>query len=126
MSKEEFFYTEDHEWVARETEDGANKVGLSDYAQDQLGDIVFVEQPQVGDTFDQGEAFGVVESVKAVADVYLPVGGEVVEVNERLLTEPELINESPYEEGWLVAIEVADEEEFDELMTYEEYQDFLG
>ncbi len=126
MKKEELLFTEDHEWIEKSAGEEGAKVGISHYAQDQLGDIVFVEQPQEGETFAQGEAFAVVESVKAVADIYMPAAGEVLEVNERLLTEPQLLNDSPYEEGWLVTIAVEDEAQFDDLMTYEEYQEFLG
>jgi glycine cleavage system H protein len=108
-------YAEDHEWARLE---GDNvRVGLDDYAQDQLGDIVFVELPQVGDTFKQGEEFATVESVKAVCECYLPVGGEIIAVNTTLEESPELVNNSPYDGGWFVEIKPTDISEMDTLMT---------
>ena len=108
-------YAEDHEWARLE---GDNvRVGLDDYAQDQLGDIVFVELPQVGDTFKQGEEFATVESVKAVCECYLPVSGEIVAVNTALEESPELVNNSPYDGGWFVEINPTDISEMKTLMT---------
>ena len=108
-------YAEDHEWARLE---GDNvRVGLDDYAQDQLGDIVFVELPQVGDTFKQGEEFATVESVKAVCECYLPVGGEIIAVNTALEESPELVNNSPYDGGWFVEINPTDISEMETLMT---------
>jgi glycine cleavage system H protein len=108
-------YAEDHEWARLK----GNKVtvGLDDYAQDQLGDIVFVELPRVGDTFKKGEEFTTVESVKAVCECYLPVGGEIIAVNSKLEESPELMNESPYDKGWMVEVNPADPSEMDSLMT---------
>lgn len=116
-------YAEDHEWAR--SEDGRVRVGLSDYAQDQLGDIVFVELPQVGQQFERGAEFGTVESVKAVAECYLPVGGEILEVNQALEDSPGLVNESPYEEGWLLLLKPKDSGEMDRLMDREAYLDML-
>jgi glycine cleavage system H protein len=108
-------YADDHEWARLE---GNNvRVGLDDYAQDQLGDIVFVELPQVGDTFKQGEEFATVESVKAVCECYLPVSGEIVAVNTALEESPELVNNSPYDGGWFVEINPTDISEMKTLMT---------
>lgn len=108
-------YAEDHEWARLE---GDNvRVGLDDYAQDQLGDIVFVELPQVGDTFKQGEEFATVESVKAVCECYLPVSGEIIAVNTALEESPELVNNSPYDGGWFVEINPTDISEMKTLMT---------
>ena len=108
-------YADDHEWARLE---GNNvRVGLDDYAQDQLGDIVFVELPQVGDTFKQGEEFATVESVKAVCECYLPVSGEIVAVNTSLEESPELVNNSPYDGGWFVEINPTDISEMKTLMT---------
>ena len=116
-------YTEDHEWV---TGSGATlKVGISDYAQDQLGDIVFVEMPEVGDEFSQGEEFGTLESVKAVSEVFLPLSGEIIEVNEALDDNPELVNQDPYI-NWIVRIKPADLGELDALLTVDEYLDMLN
>ncbi len=107
-------YAEDHEWA--KVEDNTVRVGLDDYAQDQLGDIVFVELPQVGDTFEKGQEFATVESVKAVVECYLPVSGEIVSVNKQLEDSPELMNESPYADGWMVAVTPKDLSEMDTLM----------
>jgi len=96
-------------------------VGINDYAQDQLGDIVYVELPRVGDTFEKGEEFGTVESVKAVSELYMPVGGEIVAVNTDLEDSPELINQSPYGDGWLIKVKPDDETEIEELMDKETY-----
>ncbi|MGM0420019.1 MAG: glycine cleavage system protein GcvH [Bacillota bacterium] len=117
------YYSEDHEWV--KVEDGVGTVGITDFAQDELGDIVFVELPEIGDQFDYNENFGVIESVKAVSDLYLPVGGEVVEVNEELLDQPELVNEDPYKAGWIVKVSLTDESELDNLMDSDQYSSFL-
>lgn len=112
---EDIRYTEDHEW-ARLEEDKV-RVGLDNYAQDQLGDIVFVELPQEGDTFKKGEVFATVESVKAVSECYMPVGGEIISVNNNLEESPELVNNSPYGDGWFVVINPSDPSEMDTLMT---------
>jgi glycine cleavage system H protein len=96
-------YLESHEWAR--PENGTVRVGISDFAQDELGDVVFVELPDEGDQFEREEAFGVVESIKAVSDLYSPVAGTVVEANDALVNKPELVNEDPYGEGWMVAVE---------------------
>ncbi len=119
---EDLRYTEDHEWVTTGGE--TLKIGVSDYAQDQLGDIVFVEVPEVGDSFDKGDEFGTLESVKAVSELYLPVGGEIVAVNEALEDSPELINEDPYA-NWIVEIKPADTGELEQLLTVEAYREIL-
>ncbi len=119
---EEYKYTEDHEWVL--VEEDVATIGITDFAQDQLGDIVFVELPEVGDTLEVGASFGVVESVKAVSDVYAPISGEVVEVNEALPDDPETLNNSPYEEGWMIKVKVADLSVVNELMDVAAYQEF--
>ena len=112
-------YLASHEWV---TTDEPTRIGISDFAQDELGDVVFVELPDEGDELTHDEAFGVVESIKAVSDLYAPVSGEVVAVNENLHDQPELVNEDPYGDGWLLEIEPSDESEFDELMDADEYE----
>ena len=114
-------YAKSHEWV-REEGDGSVTVGISEHAQDALGDVVFVELPEVGAHLGAGDTFGVVESVKAASDLYAPVSGTVSEVNERLLDTPELINESPYEAGWLIRLELEDESELNDLLGAEDYQ----
>ena len=108
-------YGKDHEWA--KLDGNKVRVGLDDYAQDQLGDIVFVELPQVGDTFKQGEEFATVESVKAVCECYLPVGGNIIAVNTALEGSPELMNKSPYADGWMVEVNASDPSEMDTLMT---------
>ncbi len=115
----ELRYTEDHEWAKLEGD--VVRIGVSDYAQDQLGDIVFVEMPEVGDSFDKGEEFGALESVKAVSELYLPVGGEVVAINEELLDTPELLNEDPYK-NWIVEVKPANVTDFEELLTVDQYK----
>jgi glycine cleavage system H protein len=116
-------YAEDHEW-AQFLEDNV-RIGLSDYAQDQLGDIVFVELPEVGDTFEKGAEFGAIESVKAVAELIIPVSGEVITINSALEEAPELVNQSPYEEGWLIEIRPSDSGEIDWLMDMPAYLNML-
>lgn len=117
------YYSKDHEWVKVDGEEAY--IGISDYAQEHLGDIVYVELPDVDDELAKEEAFSAVESVKAASDVYLPVGGKVVEVNEALVDDPALLNSAPYE-NWIVKIELSDKSELEELMTSEEYEKFLA
>ena len=114
---EDLQYTKSHEWVRIEGDTAT--IGITDHAQDELGDVVFVELPDEGATFDAGESFGTVESVKAVSDLYAPVGGEVVEVNSTLEDAPENINEDPYGEGWIVKLRTTDEAD---LLSPEEYE----
>ena len=114
---EDLQYTKSHEWVRMEGDTAT--IGITDHAQDELGDVVFVELPDEGATFDAGESFGTVESVKAVSDLYTPVGGEVVEVNSALEDAPENINEDPYGEGWIVRFRTTDEAD---LLSPEEYE----
>jgi glycine cleavage system H protein len=119
---EEFRYTEEHEWVS--TAGDTLMVGISDYAQDQLGDIVFVEMPEVGAIFGRGEQFGTLESVKAVSELYLPVGGEVVAVNEALGDAPELINQDPYG-AWILKIKPSDSGDLEQLLSADSYRQLL-
>ncbi|MEA3470487.1 MAG: glycine cleavage system protein GcvH [Thermodesulfobacteriota bacterium] len=116
-------YAEDHEWARLEGDEV--RIGINDYAQDQLGDIVFVELPQIGDTFEKGEEFGTVESVKAVSELYMPLSGEIVAVNEDLEESPELVNQEPYEGGWMILIKPGSKDEWDDLMTKNVYLDLL-
>jgi glycine cleavage system H protein len=117
-------YAEDHEWLG--AGGAAARIGISDYAQDQLGDIVFVELPAVGRRLARGEEFGTVESVKAVSELFMPVGGEVVAVNELLADAPELVNTDPYGQGWMIEIAPADPAEIDVLMDRPAYLKMLG
>ena len=116
-------YSKDHEWLRVEGETGT--VGITDHAQDSLGDVVYVELPKVGDSFGGHESFGSVESVKAVSELFLPVSGEVVEVNESLQDEPEKVNTDPYGDGWMVRIRLADAGQVDGLLSAKEYEDFV-
>lgn len=124
MIPEDRKYTREHEWV--KVEDGVAVVGITDYAQRELGDVVFVNLPAVGTKIKQFERFGEVESVKAVSDLYAPVSGEVIEVNRRLGSEPELVNRSPYEDGWMLKVRLEDPAELDRLLTAEEYRQHIG
>ena len=112
-------YQDSHEWVR--PENGTVTIGISDFAQDELGDVVFVELPDEGATLEAGTDFGVVESIKAVSDVYAPVSGTVTAANDDLVNTPELLNEDPYGDGWMIEVELADEAELDDLLSPEEY-----
>ena len=117
-------YTKEHEWVRVEGDTGT--VGITDYAQDQLGDIVFVELPEPGKAVKQMEKFGEIESVKAVSELYSPVTGEVLEANPVLVDSPELVNDSPYGEGWMLRIRLSDPGEVEKLLSAQEYDDFIA
>jgi len=117
-------YTREHEWVR--VDDGVGTVGITDYAQDELGDIVYIDLPASGTSVKQSEKLGEIESVKAVSDLYAPVSGEVVEVNQEISDHPELVNESPYEKGWLVRLRLADAAELEALLTAEQYDALIA
>lgn len=117
-------YTKEHEWV-RDNSDGTVTVGITDFAQGELGDIVFVELEPEGSEFDQDEVFGTVEAVKTVSELFSPVAGEVVEINEELEDEPELVNTDPYGNGWMVKIKVSDSSELDSLLSVDEYKEIV-
>ena len=119
----DFLYAKDHEWAKPEGD--KVRVGISDYAQDQLGDIVFVELPQIGSQRAKGEQFGTIESVKAVSELYMPLGGEVLSVNKVLEDSPELVNKQPYESGWIIEIKPNDPGELKALMNRDSYLDLL-
>jgi len=116
-------YSDDHEWAKQG--DSVVRVGISDYAQNQLGDIVFVELPEVGDTFEKGQEFGTVESVKAVSELYMPVGGEITAVNQALEDAPEQVNNDPYSAGWMVDVKLQDPAEYGELKDQKAYLEML-
>lgn len=118
---EELFYTKDHEWARIEGD--VAYVGITDFAQGELGDIVYLDVPTVGEMLKAGEKFGDIEAVKTVAEAYMPVSGEVVEFNEALESAPELVNASPYDEGWIIKIKFSDPSEFDTLLKAEEYKE---
>jgi glycine cleavage system H protein len=120
---EDLRYTREHEWARNKG--GRVVVGITDFAQDQLGDVVYVELPAIGDPVKKGESFGVVESTKAVSELFAPLSGKVVEVNDPLSDAPETINEDPYEEGWMIAIEPSDPKELEALMDAKAYKAFV-
>ncbi|MDQ8204537.1 glycine cleavage system protein GcvH [Pelagicoccus sp. SDUM812003] len=115
-------YTKDHEWL-KLLDDGSAIIGITDFAQNSLGDITFVEVPEVGDSFSAGDTFGVVESVKAASDLYMPVDAEVVEVNEGLEDAPESVNSDPYETGWIIKVKLSEEANLDDLLDAKAYEE---
>jgi glycine cleavage system H protein len=121
----ELKFTKEHEWIKTE-EDGTAIIGISDFAQEQLGDIVSIELPKGGGFFRQGQTMAIVDSVKASSDIYAPISGEIIEVNEGLIEKPEIINQSPYDLGWIVKIKPSKMEEFESLMTKEKYDRYIG
>jgi glycine cleavage system H protein len=121
---DDLFYTKEHEWARREG--NIIVVGVSSYAQDSLGDIVFVELPKIGESLSQNDTFGVVESVKAVSDLFSPVSGKVLEINETVTKSPELINQDSYGEGWLIKLSMSDDSELHNLMNAVEYEEYLN
>lgn len=123
MYPEENLYTKDHEWV--NVQGDVATVGITEYAQRELGDVVYVDLPEVGDTFEASEPFGSVESVKAVSEVFCPLAGEVIEVNGKLEQTPELVNQSPHQNAWMIRLRVGKPDELDELLSAEEYEEYL-
>jgi len=117
-------YSKEHEWV--KVEGDTATIGITDYAQGELGDVVYVEMPEVGASFSAGETFGTIEAVKAVSELYSPISGEVVEINSSLEDEPALVNQSPYEDGWMIKIKMSDAGELDELLDTNAYKDMIG
>ncbi len=120
---EDLKYSKEHEWLR--VSGNIVTIGISDYAQDQLGEVVFVELPDEGEEFEKEDAFGVVESVKSVNDIYAPVTGRIVEVNEPVIDTPEVLNEDPYGEGWLIKLEISDPKELKGLMSAKEYEAYI-
>ena len=123
---QELLYTPEHEYVRRTGEDGVVEIGVTDYAQDQLGDVVFVELPKVGATFGRMEVFGTIEAVKAVSELFSPVAGEVVAVNDQLDADPALVNSDPYGAGWMIRLRVSDPAQLDGLMDAGAYGKHIG
>jgi glycine cleavage system H protein len=121
---EEIRFSKEHEWLV--VKEGIATMGISDFAQKQLGDIVSVELPKVGAAFSQMQPMAIIDSVKASSDIYCAASGEVVQVNEQILEHPELINQSPYESGWIAKLKLSNLQEFEKLMTREQYDDFVG
>ena len=117
-------YTKEHEWIDAK-DSSCSIIGITDFAQGELGDVVFVELPNVGDIFDKDDVFGTVEAVKTVADLYIPVSGKVVEINEDLESNPELINSNPYEDGWIIKIKLSNLSEINDLLKKEDYEGLI-
>jgi glycine cleavage system H protein len=124
MNPEDLLYTKEHEWV--QIEDGVATIGITDHAQEELGDVVYVELPSVGDTVDTGETFGTVESVKAVSELFAPVSGEVLRINEELEDAPEQVNSDPYGKGWMIAVRLTSRPDRDGLLSAEEYAAYVS
>lgn len=118
-------YTKEHEWIKLEAAN-IGAIGITDFAQSELGDIVFVELPSKGDVFQKDDVFGTVEAVKTVADLYIPVSGKILEINEELESTPEMINSDPYDKGWIVKIELSDQSEIDQLLTEVDYKGLIN
>jgi glycine cleavage system H protein len=123
MYPEDYLYSKDHEWIS--VQGNVGTIGITDYAQHELGDVVYVDLPEVGDTFESNEPFGSVESVKAVSEVFCPIAGEVIEVNAKLEESPELINQSPHQQAWMIKVRISSPEELKELLSAEEYEEYL-
>jgi glycine cleavage system H protein len=123
MYPSEYIYSREHEWVR--VEDDVCVLGITEFAQQELGEVVFVELPEVGQVFNSGDEVGTIESVKAVAEVYTPVAGEVIEINEAVVDDPELINEDPHQEGWLIKVRFSSAADLKDLMNAEKYEEYV-
>ena len=124
-SIQELKFTEDHEWI-RVLEDSSAEFGITDFAQSELGDIVYVEVDTIGETLEQGEVFGTIEAVKAVSDLYCPISGEVTDINEALEDAPETVNKDPYGEGWMIKLKISDSSQLDDLLDAAAYKELAG
>ena len=122
-NEKDLLYTKEHEWI--KIDEQYAYVGISNHAQSELGDIIFVELPSVGETFKTEDVFGTIEAVKTVADLFMPISGEIAEINENIDSAPEVINSSPYNDGWLVKIKILNNSEIDNLLSYESYQSII-
>jgi len=125
MIPEQLKYTKEHEWIRLESDGNIGVIGITHFAQEQLGDVVFVELPEVGKHFKRGEDLGVVESVKTVSDIFCPVDGKVVEINHNLENMPEIVNQDPYEKGWFLKIEVVSPQTIDDLLDHKAYKKLI-
>ncbi len=121
---EELKYSKDHEWIS--VDGDVSTIGITDYAQGELGDVVYVEMPEAGTLISKGESFGTIEAVKAVSEVYSPVSGEIVEINDKLEGEPALVNQSPYSDGWMIKLKLTDPDELSDLMDAAAYKEMIG
>ena len=120
---EKLKYTKDHEWI--KVDNSFAYVGITDFAQSELGDVVFIEMPNVGDTFEKNDVFGTIEAVKTLADLFLPVSGKIVEVNEKLDSQPELVNSDPYKDGWIVKLEISNTSDLKTLLDNNDYKELI-
>ena len=123
MYPDDYLYSKDHEWIL--VQDDVGTIGITDYAQHELGDVVYVDLPEVGDNLEANEPFGSVESVKAVSEIFAPVSGEIIEVNSKLQDSPEMINESPHERAWMLKVQLTNTDELRGLLSAEEYDEYL-
>ena len=123
MYPDDYLYSKDHEWIL--VQDDVGTIGITDYAQHELGDVVYVDLPEVGDNLEANEPFGSVESVKAVSEIFAPISGEIIEVNSKLQDSPEMINESPHERAWMLKIQLSNPDELRGLLSAEEYDEYL-
>ena len=123
---DDLVYTKEHEYLARTDDSSVVRIGITDYAQGELGDVVFVNLPQAGDAVEGHQAFGTIEAVKAVSELYAPVAGEVVEVNEKLESDPAAVNRDPYGEGWMIALRVSRQSDLDQLLSPADYRSHIG
>jgi glycine cleavage system H protein len=123
VNPEDLHYTQSHEWVRIDGDVGT--IGITDYAQKELGEIVYLELPEVGHVFNAGEEFGTVESVKAVSELFTPVSGEIVEINKRAIAEPGIVNDDPFGDGWMIKLKVSTDEEVQKLLSAEQYEEYV-
>ena len=125
MSKvDNFLFTKEHEWVS--IDDEMAIIGITDFAQNELGDIIFIELPEIGDKFEANDVFGTIEAVKTVADLYMPLSGEIIEINEQIDDNPECVNNSPYDKGWIIKININDSKEINNLLTHQKYKEMIN
>jgi glycine cleavage system H protein len=124
MYPKEYRYTKEHEWIKKENSTAT--IGITDYAQKELGDIVYVDLPATGKKFNPGEPFGSIESVKAVSEIYAPIGMEIMETNKQVIEQPELINQDPHEKGWLVKVKILNDKDFDQLLSASDYEELIA
>ena len=119
-----FLFTKEHEWVLIDNDIAI--IGITDFAQNELGDIIFIELPEIGDKFEANDVFGTIEAVKTVADLYMPLSGEIIEINEQIDDNPECVNNSPYDKGWIIKININDSKEINNLLTHQKYKEMIN
>ena len=119
-----FLFTKEHEWVSIDNDIAI--IGITDFAQNELGDIIFIELPEIGDKFEANDVFGTIEAVKTVADLYMPLSGEIIEINEQIDDNPECVNNSPYDKGWIIKININDSKEINNLLTHQKYKEMIN